>query len=103
MEPNGNRLVGTRILFNEISRCAGFIDEIRVKDVESVEWIGHRLGSKDILHCKPTGSINSLVALYNFWWRVILIVMRLVVFVPLVTGVDTIKVSWFAWAVFILP
>jgi hypothetical protein len=38
MEPNGDRLVGTGIFFNEISRRAGFIDEIRVKDVKSIGW-----------------------------------------------------------------
>ena len=49
-------------------RCRGFVDEIRIENVK-------------------------LVALDDFRRRVVVIVMRLIVFVPLETGVDPIKVS----------
>lgn len=78
MEPYQTSLAGTSISFNVIGRSFRFIHKIRIKDIE-------------------------LVSLYNLRWRIVMIIVRLIVFIPFITRVDTIEILRFSWAVLIMP
>lgn len=66
------------ILIYGISRSFYFVNEIRVEYVE-------------------------LVPLNNLWRWVVVIIVSLVVFVPLVSSVNTVEVLWLPWAVLVMP
>lgn len=60
----------TVLTFDAICWGLGLVDQVGIEDVE-------------------------LVTLYNLGWRVVMVVMGLVVFVPFVTHLDTVEVSRF--------
>ena len=62
--------------FQEILRCLGRIDKIRIKDVE-------------------------FVALDGLGRRIVVVVMSLVVLVPIIPSLDTVKVSWPSWSILV--
>lgn len=66
------------VLFNSVHRCFRLVNKIRIKDIE-------------------------LVSLYNLRWRVIMIIMGLVIFIPLVSGMNPIEVLGFSWPIFVMP
>jgi hypothetical protein len=78
-KPQQNRLFPTlRILLDTVRRRLLFINEVGIENIK-------------------------LVALNNLGWRVVDIVMCLVVFVPVITCIDTIVVAGATGAVLVLP
>lgn len=69
--------------------CVGF----SFNDIRGSLALVQQVGVKDI----------KLVALYDLGWWIVRVIMRLVVLVPFVAGVDAIEVSRFAGTIFILP
>lgn len=69
-------VVGARL--KEVLRCGALVDQVRVEDVE-------------------------LITLDNFGWRVVKVVVRLVVLVPLEACVHTIEEARLAWPVLVSP
>lgn len=70
--------LATVLTLNAVGRAFGFVNQIGVKDVE-------------------------LVTLYNLGWRVVVVIVSLVVFVPFVPHLDSVEVPWFARSVLALP
>ena len=77
MEPH-NACFSISILLYSVCWGFGFINEIRVKYIE-------------------------LVALYDLWWGIVMIIMSLIVFVPLISCVNTIEILWLSWTIFVMP
>src|SRR5271156_1995982 len=71
-------LLASSLSFNSIRRSLGLVDEIRVEDVE-------------------------FVALNDLWWRVVMIVVGLVVLVPFVAHLDSIKILRLSWTILAHP
>ena len=68
-------LLATAFSFDFISRSFGLVDKVGIEYVE-------------------------LIALHHFGWRVVMIVVRLIVFVPFVAHLHSVKVAWLSWAIF---
>lgn len=77
MKANDAKLIRVRRLEEELRRLRS-VDEVGVKDVK-------------------------LVALHDLWWRIIEIVMRLVILVPIIPGPDTIEVTGLSRTILVLP
>ena len=78
MKTNDASLPITSISLNEVDWSFGFIDQVWIEYIE-------------------------FVSLDNFWWRVIMIVVCLIVFVPLISCMHTVKVLWFPRSIFVMP
>lgn len=78
MEPYDACLCAVSIFFNGISWSFGLVNKVRIEDVE-------------------------FISLHDFWGRVIMVIMSLVVFIPFITSVDAIKIFRFSWSVFVMP
>lgn len=78
MEPYQTSFTSASIYFNVVDGCFCFIHQIRIKDIK-------------------------LVALHNLGRRVVMIVMCLIIFVPLISGMDTIEIFRFSWTILIMP
>lgn len=69
---------------------------IPIRTFQEVLWrlrLIDKIGIKDV----------EFIPLYNLGRGVVMVEMCPVVCVPIVTRLDTVKVSWFAWTVLILP
>jgi hypothetical protein len=53
--------------------------------------------------CYKPQAYVELVSLYDFRWRIVRIVVRLVVLIPLITGMHTVEVARFARPILIGP
>lgn len=78
MKPNKASLTITSILLYGINRGLGFVNKIRVEDVK-------------------------LVTLHYLWRWIIMIIVRLVVFVPLVTCVNAVEILGLSRTIFVMP
>src|SRR6478735_10564365 len=58
--------------------CLCLVDELRIEYVE-------------------------LVTLNNLGWRIIVVVMSLIIFIPVVTHLDTIEIAWLPGSIFVCP
>lgn len=71
-------LSGASIFLYTVRWCFRFVHKIRVKYIE-------------------------LVALDNFRWWVIMVVMSLVVFIPFISSVHPIEVLGLSWSILVVP
>lgn len=78
MEPDDAGLTTIAIFFNGVDWGLLFVYQVRVEDVE-------------------------FVSLNYFGGRIVMVVMRLVIFIPLITSMHAVKVLWLSRTVFIMP
>lgn len=45
----------------------------------------------------------KFVPLHNLWRWVVMIIVSLVIFVPLISGVNTVEILWLPWSVLVMP
>lgn len=45
----------------------------------------------------------EFISLYNLWRRVIMIVVSLVVFIPFISSMNTVKILRLSWSVLVMP
>lgn len=45
----------------------------------------------------------KFIALHNLGRWVVVIIVSLIVFIPLISGVDTIEIFWLPWSVLVMP
>lgn len=78
MEPYDTCFTATSIFLDRVSRGLDLVHEVGVKDVE-------------------------LIALDGLWRWIVMIVMGLIVLVPFITSVYSVKVLWFSGTVLVMP
>lgn len=78
MKPDDAGLGTISIFLNSVDWRLLFVDQVRVEDVE-------------------------FVSLHYLWGRIVVIIMCLVVFVPLITRMHTVKVLWLSRTILIMP
>ena len=78
MEPYNAGLIAVPIPLNCIRRSLCFVNEVRIEDIE-------------------------FISLYNLRRWIVMIVMSLIILVPLISGVDTVKILGFPWPVLVMP
>uniref|UniRef100_A0A7C8YLB4 Uncharacterized protein n=1 Tax=Opuntia streptacantha TaxID=393608 RepID=A0A7C8YLB4_OPUST len=78
VKPNNASLSTISIFLNEVRRSLGFVNKIRIENIE-------------------------LIALNNLGRRIIMVIMCLVVLVPLITGVNSIEILRLSRAILVMP
>jgi hypothetical protein len=78
MEPDNASLTIVPVLFDGKSWSLYLVNKVWVKDIE-------------------------FVSLHNLRRRVVMIIVSLVVFVPLISGVNTIEILGLSWSVLVMP
>ena len=78
MEPDHTSFRACPIFFYSVNGSLDLVYQIRVEDVE-------------------------LVPLNDLWRRVVVIIVRLVILVPLVPRVNSVEVLRFSWPVLVMP
>lgn len=78
MEPNNASFCTVAILLNGICRCFCLVNKVGVEYIE-------------------------FVPLNNFWRRIVMVVVSLIVLVPLISSVNTIEIFWLSWTILVMP
>lgn len=78
MEPYNTCLTAAPILLKGVSWSLCLVNKVWIEDIE-------------------------LISLHDLWRWVVMIIVGLVVFIPLITCVDTIEIFWLPWSVLVVP
>lgn len=78
VEPNNTGLTAVAIFLNKVRRSLNFINKVWVENIE-------------------------LVALDNLRRRVIMVIMCLIILVPFITSMNSVKILRLSWAIFVMP
>lgn len=78
MEPDDACFTIASILLNRVGWSLCLVYKVWIEDVE-------------------------FISLHNLWWGVVMVIVSLVIFVPLISSVNTVEIFWFSWSVLVMP
>jgi len=78
MESNNASLPIAAIFLNSVVRGFYLVYQIRIENIK-------------------------FVPLHNLWRWVVMIIVSLVIFIPLISSVNTVEILWLPWSVLVMP